>query len=158
MTGPRRRGAWAQRRRMSHHQVLFCHRAPLLRSVWIRPSQPLQDVPQTRLELAMTFKPRIWYPIAAVLSVLNVAAVWFAAVPGEPMHATVHAAAALAFGLWAQRLRQRTLGSEDPAKLEELELEMNDLRLELAEAQERLDFAERVLAQGPEARRTDQQR
>ena len=106
----------------------------------------------------MTFKPRIWYPIAAVLSLLNVGAVWFAALPGEPLHATVHATLALAFGLWAQRLRQRTLGGEDSAQVEELELENNDLRLELAEAKERLDFAERVLAQAPETRVKDKER
>ena len=45
----------------------------------------------------MTFKPAIWYPIAAVLSVVNLAAIWFAAAPGEPAHATLHGALAVAF-------------------------------------------------------------
>jgi hypothetical protein len=106
----------------------------------------------------MTFKPVIWYPIAVVLSVINLAGVGFAAAQGQPWHATIHAALALAFGLWAQRLRQGPGGSELQARLEALEVEMTKLRPELSEMQERLDFAERLLAQGPEARRVDPQR
>jgi predicted outer membrane protein len=106
----------------------------------------------------MTFNPAIWYPIAAVLSVINLAAAGFAAGQAEPWHATIHAALAVAFGLWAQRLRQAPRGSEPQARLEALEAEMGNLRQELSETQERLDFAERMLAQGPEARRVDPQR
>ena len=58
-----------------------------------------------------------------------------------------------AFGLWAQHLRQGPDGSEGQARFEVLEAEMGNLRRELSELQERLDFAERVLAQGPESRR-----
>jgi hypothetical protein len=54
----------------------------------------------------MTFKPAIWYPIAVVLSAINLVGVGFAVGPGEPWHAATHAALALGFGLWAQRLRQ----------------------------------------------------
>jgi predicted outer membrane protein len=106
----------------------------------------------------MTFKPAIWHPIAVVLSVLNVIAVWFAAQPAEPWHAATHAALAVAFGVWAQRLRQGPRGGELKAGLEALEVEMGTLRQELSEAEERLDFAERMLAQGPEQRRADPQR
>jgi hypothetical protein len=106
----------------------------------------------------MTFKPAIWYPIAVVLSVLNVVGVWFAAPPAEPWHATIHAGLAVALGLWAQRLRQGPGGSELQAGLEALEVEVSTLRQELSETQERLDFAERMLAQGPEPRRVDPQR
>ena len=106
----------------------------------------------------MTFKPAIWYPIAVGLSVLNVIAVWFAAQPAEPWHATTHAALAVAFGLWAQRLRQGPRGGELQAGLEALEIEMSALRQELSETQERVDFAERMLAQVPEPRRGDPQR
>lgn len=106
----------------------------------------------------MTFKPAIWHPIAVVLSVINLAAAGFAAGSAEPWHATVHAALALAFGLWAQRLRQSPGGSERQARLEELEVEMSNLRLELNETQERLDFAERLLAQGVESRRVGPER
>jgi len=106
----------------------------------------------------MTFKPAIWYPIAVVLSVINLAGAGFAARQAEPWHATIHAALALAFGLWAQRLRQSPGGSEPRVRLEALEIEMSNVRRELSETQERLDFAERMLAQAPEARRVDPQR
>jgi hypothetical protein len=46
-------------------------------------------------------------------------------------------------------------GSEVSARVEAIESEMAALQRELAETQERLDFAERVLAQGAETRRVD---
>lgn len=95
----------------------------------------------------MRFKPNIWHPISAVLSVANVAGVGLAAQAAEPIHAAVHAALAVAFGLWSLRLRQRSTGGDDRVRLETLELEMGALRDELSETQERLDFAERMLAQ-----------
>ena len=95
----------------------------------------------------MAFKRRVWYPIAVALSLGNLAAVWFAAVPSEPLHATVHAALALAFGLWAQRLRVALQGSQRLEGVEPLAFEVDQLRQELNEAQERLDFTERILAQ-----------
>jgi hypothetical protein len=107
----------------------------------------------------MRFKSRIWYPIALVLSVINLVAVGFAAGEAEPWHAGVHAALALAFGLWAERLRRRPGGSELQAPLEvveaieALQAEVSNLRRELSETQERLDFAERLMAQGLESRR-----
>ncbi len=115
----------------------------------------------------MTFKPKIWYPIAVLLSVVNVVSVWFAAVPAEPLHATIHAALAVAFGSWAHRLRQRRGGSERQFgpetvaaldALEALEGEMSKVRQELSETQERLDFAERMLAQRPDSDRVGPQR
>lgn len=111
--------------------------------------------------VSMTFKPRIWYPIAILASLANVVAVGFAAQPAEPVHATIHAALAVAFGLWAQRLKQRLRRSELPAPaeaLEALEVEVTELRRELSDAQERLDFTERLLAQRVEALRPDQER
>ena len=105
----------------------------------------------------MTFKPAIWFPIAVVLSAVNVIAVGFAARDAEPVHAGIHAALAVAFGLWAQHLRRRSSGGETQADLQALEGEVDTLRLELAEAHERLDFAERVLSQQAETRRVDPQ-
>jgi len=112
----------------------------------------------------MIFKPTIWYPIAAVLGVINLVAGGFAAGQAEPRHAAVHGVLALARGLWAYRLRQRPDGGEretrfdSPDALEALEGEMNRLRQELGETQERLDFAERVLAQRPDQRRVSSER
>jgi hypothetical protein len=109
----------------------------------------------------MTFKPAIWYPIAAVLSVVNLVSVGFAALPAEPWHATIHATLALGFGLWAQRLRRGPAGNAlQPGleALEALEVEVSNLRQELGEAQERIDFAERLLAKAAETRRVDPQR
>lgn len=106
----------------------------------------------------MTFKPRIWYPIAAALSALNLVAVGFAAGEPQPWHVATHAVLALAFGLWAQRLRQRPRDNELPASVEVLdaldavEAEVGRLRQDLNEAQERLDFTERLLAQRAEPR------
>src|SRR5438445_11956341 len=110
----------------------------------------------------MTFKPAIWYPITVVLSAFNLVAVGFTA--AEPWHAATHAALALGFGLWAQRLRQGLRGSglqggsELQARLDALEAEVSKLRQELSETQERLDFAERLLAQGRESGRVGPQR
>lgn len=106
----------------------------------------------------MTFKPAIWYPIAIVLSATNVAGAGYAAGSAEPWHAAVHAALALGFGLWAQRLRREPGGSGPQARLEVLEAEVSNLGRELSEAQERLDFAERMLAQRPESRRVGPER
>jgi hypothetical protein len=106
----------------------------------------------------MTFKPAVWRPIAVVLSAVNLVAVGFAAGAAEPWHAAGHAALGLAFGLWAQRLRPGPGGGDQEDRLEALEAEVSNLRGELGEAQERLDFTERVLAQGQDARRVGPER
>ena len=77
----------------------------------------------------MTFKPALWRPIAFVLSVVNLVAVGFAAGAAEPQD-----------------------------RLEALEVEVDNLGRELGETQERLDFAERVLAQRPEPPRVGPER
>jgi len=106
----------------------------------------------------MTFKPAIWYPIAVVLSGLNLVGVGFAVGEPQPWHAGIHAVLALAFGLWAQRLRQAPRGNELQVSaevldaIEAIEGDVSKLRQELNETQERLDFTERMLAQGVEAR------
>ena len=107
----------------------------------------------------MTFKSKLWQPLAVLLSAGNLVAVGFAAGGGESWHAAVHSALALGFGLWAQRLHQRRIGSgvesagDLEAGLEALEMEVSDLRRDLGEAQERLDFTERMLTQDAESRR-----
>jgi hypothetical protein len=101
----------------------------------------------------MRFKPSIWYPIAVILSGLNLVAVPLYA--ADPLHALGHGVAAVLFGLWAHRLKQRrgqgtedqAVEGRDPERIELLEDELARLRQELTEAQERLDFTERMLAQ-----------
>jgi hypothetical protein len=123
------------------------------------PAADAHVVRRTRQDLAMTFKPAIWRPIAVVLSAINLLGAGFAAGSAQPWHAAGHAALALAFGFWAQRLRQGPGGSELRDRLEALEalealeFEVSNLRRELSETQERMDFTERLLAQGPEGRR-----
>jgi hypothetical protein len=51
---------------------------------------------------------------------------------------------------------RRVAGDPDTAAhLQALDQEVGTLRQEMMETQERLDFAERLLAQGPETRRVD---
>lgn len=98
----------------------------------------------------MRFNPRIWTPIAQVLAAINVAAVYFAARDTEPVHAFAHAALGAACMLWAERLRARATRALHEAEMAQAELmpgEMDHVHNELAELQERLDFAERLLAQ-----------
>src|SRR5207253_10505687 len=62
----------------------------------------------------MAFNPTTWYPIAVVLSVVNLAAAGFAIGQAQPEHAAIHVALAVAFGLWARRLRPRPGEKELP--------------------------------------------
>ncbi len=109
----------------------------------------------------MTFKSALWFPISIVLSAVNLVAVGVAAGQPEPYHAAAHAGLALAFGLWAQRLATRRRanqleGSADVLDaLDAVETEVNRLRQDLTETQERLDFTERMLARESEIRRVD---
>ncbi len=112
----------------------------------------------------MAFKSRMWFPIAVVLAVANVVATGFAAAAAEPVHAATHAGLAVAFAVWAQYLRRRIGSSESEAQIDvldavdRLDAEVNKLRLEVGEMQERLDFAERLLAKGREGPRVDPHR
>src|SRR5262245_39965980 len=75
----------------------------------------------------MWFKHRAWIPIAWILSLANLAAVWFAPQPAEPWHASIHALLAVLFGLGAQRLairRKTAAGADVAGKLRELETQL----------------------------------
>src|SRR5206468_1136265 len=88
---------------------------------------------------------------------INLVAAGFAFGAAEPRHAMAHTALALAFGLWAQRLRKGPGGSDladlkhqleqHAAALEDAQTTLANQSTELAELQERVDFAERLLAQ-----------
>ncbi len=71
----------------------------------------------------MWFKHRAWIPVAWLLCLANVAAVWFATAPAETWHATGHAVLAVLFGLGAQYLglRKRLSGDADVVTRQELE-------------------------------------
>lgn len=104
----------------------------------------------------MRFNPRIWTPIAQVLVAVNVAGVYFAAQATEPWHATLHGALGVACMLWAERLRTRAsqaLAEGVETQPELMPGEVDHLRNELADVQERLDFAERMLTQRREEAR-----
>jgi hypothetical protein len=105
----------------------------------------------------MTLK-RVLFPVAIAWAVVNVAGLVWAAVSGEPMHATIHAALAVAFGYGAVRLRHTPERREDVSRIEVLEDEISKLQRELTEKQEGLDFAEQLLAKRPETIRMDPQR
>jgi HAMP domain-containing protein len=113
----------------------------------------------------MTFTRSTWYRVALALNGLNLLGGGYALGGNEPSHALAHAVLAIVFGFWALRLRQdraeRAEGRVEAAegdRLESLEGELGRLRQELSEAQERLDFTERMLAQRPDPGRVDPQR
>jgi hypothetical protein len=104
----------------------------------------------------MRFNPSTWRPIAIGLGAVNLIGLGLAAGASEVPHAALHAVLALGFGWWAQRLRPAPgAGNDDAARLDLLEADVSQLRRELTETQERLDFTERVLARGAAARRME---
>ena len=106
----------------------------------------------------MTFKPALWHPIAIILSVVNIAGAGYAIALAEPAHAATHVVLGLAFGYWARRLRGGSGSGDRQTRFDLLEAEMDGLRAELGETQERLDFAERMLAQNRESQRVGPER
>jgi uncharacterized membrane protein YhiD involved in acid resistance len=105
----------------------------------------------------MPLNPTVWRRLAIALSVFNVAGAGFAIAAGEGWHAGVHASLALVFAFAAQRLQERSSGSslertqqqldEQAAALEEAQAALRAQSTQLAELQERVDFAERILTQ-----------
>lgn len=98
----------------------------------------------------------LWRGLAIGLSVANVAFAVVAFGSGEGWHAAIHISLAVAFGLAAQRLKERA-GSElgrlqqqledHAAALDEAKQTLANQATQLNELQERVDFAERMLAQ-----------
>jgi hypothetical protein len=103
----------------------------------------------------VTTKTRFWNSVLVVLSAGNLVSVWFAAQPGEPWepwHATIHAALALGFGLWALR-RMRLEQHRDPglndladARLERIERAIDAVALEVERIGEMERFSAKILA------------
>ena len=110
-------------------------------------------MPFSRHGRILDFSLRLAADRPGLFSAINLAGFGYAVASAEPVNA-LHVALALAFGFWAQRLQQRPGGRELQAGgLEALEAEVTRLRHEVGEMQERMDFAERLLAQRPEAGR-----
>ena len=101
----------------------------------------------------MWFKHRAWIPIAWLLSVGNVVAVWFAALPAEPWHATTHALLAVLFGVGAQRLmdRQRAPLPAEPLlgddRMQRLEQAIDSMAVELERIGEGQRFVTKLFAE-----------
>lgn len=113
----------------------------------------------------MWFKHRAWIPVAWVASLGNLAAVWFAALPAEPWHATTHALLAVAFALGARRLmaRQRAIAQDEQLQdtiddNEHLQHSVDDMQVHVQQLEERVEFAERLLAQQRDAARLNMPR
>ena len=79
----------------------------------------------------MWFKHRAWIPIAWLLSVLKIGAVWFAALPGETWHATAHALLGALFALGAQRLTLPRRALQAVGRDSKLRAEIDAFRREL---------------------------
>ena len=102
----------------------------------------------------MWFKHRAWIPISWLLSAANVGAVWFAALPAEPWHATAHALAAVLFAVGAERLMARrrvssgdgelTIGDERMNRLEEA---IESIAVEVERVGEGQRFVTKLLAE-----------
>ena len=112
----------------------------------------------------MWFKHRAWIPIAWLLSLANIGATWFAAVPGEAWHATAHAALAALFGVGAQRLMDRRRSRADGGetvigdeRLRHLETAIDAIAVEMERIGEGQRFVTKLLAEpGRERDRSSQ--
>ena len=110
----------------------------------------------------MWFKHKAWIPVAYGLAIINVGATYFAAMPAEAAHATVHAALAAAFILGAKKLeeRRRALQPEDELaqaldENTELQQTISTMEDQVRQLEERVDFAERMLIQNREKTSSD---
>ncbi len=102
----------------------------------------------------MALRRPVWFPIAFVLSAVNL--LWVPFTASEPAHAAAHLMLGLVFGGWALKLRTGLADSarvEGSEAVETLFTEVNELRKELTDLQERLDFTERLLARRDEPER-----
>ena len=103
----------------------------------------------------MTIKT--WRRLALLASAFNVAGAGFAIAAGEGWHAGIHVSLALGFGFASQRLGQidrsaapNSVQSQVDAQAAALEEAQTLLALQakqLTDLEERVDFAERMLAQ-----------
>ena len=94
----------------------------------------------------MWFKHRAWIPIAWFLSLANLGAVWFAALPGEPWHATTHALLAVLFAVGGGHLMTRRLPSPiDESRVDRLQQGIDAIALEVERVSEGQRFVTKIL-------------
>ncbi|MGQ0561841.1 MAG: hypothetical protein ACT443_08215 [Gemmatimonadota bacterium] len=96
---------------------------------------------------------RVLFPVAIAWAVLNVGGAGYAAYLAEPVHAGVHGAVAIAFGIVAYWLRRPSAGRVRDTRVAVLEDEVSDLQRQLDQAREERDFAERLLERRPDPER-----
>jgi membrane protein implicated in regulation of membrane protease activity len=98
------------------------------------------------VEALVWFKHRAWIPIAWLLSLSNVGAVWFAALPGEPWHATTHALLAVLFAVGARQLMTRRVSSPiDESRADRLQQGIDVIALEVERISEGQRYVTKVL-------------
>jgi hypothetical protein len=105
------------------------------------------DLPDiTGPDWTMSFTRKFWFWVVVALAILNVAGGIFASLTSEPVHAFLHGAAAVGFGLWARYLRapRATPALPEPQKVELLQ-DDSDLQRRLDDAQALLDFDKQLL-------------
>ena len=98
----------------------------------------------------MWFKHRAWIPVTWLLSAANLGAVWFAARPAEPWHATIHALLAVVLAVGAQRLSARRSSLRAQAAIEDdreqhLEQAIDAIAVELERVGEGQRFVAKML-------------
>jgi hypothetical protein len=94
----------------------------------------------------MTFTRAFGLWVVVGLAILNVAAGIFASLTSEPVHAFLHGAAAVGFGLWARYLRQQRPIPRvtEPQNVTLLQDDGSDLQRQLDETQALRDFDEQL--------------
>lgn len=101
----------------------------------------------------MGMKRAFLYPLAIIVAGLNVAGAVYAYVQGERMHAFVHTAIVVTFGMAALYLRQRREQApraiERNDNVEMLQANLSELESELQQTRERLEFADQLLKNKP---------
>ena len=97
------------------------------------------------VEVSTLFKHRGWIPVAWLLSFANLVAVWFAAQPAEPWHATAHALLAALFALGAQRLRARQQPPTDQSRFDHLQQSVDVIALEVERISEGQRYVTKIL-------------
>src|SRR5438552_10750879 len=97
------------------------------------------------VEVSTLFKHRGWIPVAWLFSFGNLVAVWFAAQPAEPWHATTHALLAALFAVGAQRLSERQRLPTDLSRFDHLQQSVDAIALEIERISEGQRYVTKIV-------------